>query len=134
MARSTTKPLSIKESRFVLAYLGPCRGNALQAALRAGYAKGSAGVTGYQLLRKPHVRAYVERRKEAEATLARADAKERDEILSNIARQEDHDVHARVAAVRELNKVDGRHSSTLHVSGRLTLEEGLGISRQGDGQ
>ena len=53
--------LTLKERRFVEAYLGEAAGNATRAARLAGY-KGSAitlGVVGYENLRKPQIRSAV---------------------------------------------------------------------------
>lgn len=57
MASSPKANLSPKQSRFVSEYLKDA--NAKQAAIRSGYAKGSAEVQGCRLLRNAHVRAAV---------------------------------------------------------------------------
>ncbi len=56
-------PLNDRQSRFVEEYLVDL--NATQAAIRAGYAKGSADVTANRLLGNKSVREEIERRKAA---------------------------------------------------------------------
>jgi phage terminase small subunit len=55
-----------KELAFALAWieLGPINGRGPQAAVKAGYAPKSAGVTASKLLRKPKIEAYIRAREE----------------------------------------------------------------------
>lgn len=52
-----------KQKRFVQEYLVDF--NETQAAIRAGYSKKTAAAIGYENLRKPHIRAEIEKRKKA---------------------------------------------------------------------
>lgn len=52
-----------KQERFVQEYLVDL--NETQAAIRAGYSKKTAAAIGYENLRKPHIRAEIEKRKKA---------------------------------------------------------------------
>lgn len=57
---AVTKKGKLKEDLFVKAYIGECRGNAAQAAIKAGYSVKGAKVTGSRILTKPNVKAAVE--------------------------------------------------------------------------
>jgi phage terminase small subunit len=118
-----------KERAFVNAYCGKAKGNGTKAAELAGYAKSGAHVTASRLLRNPKVaKAVAERQQRAEkASIATSD--ELDEILTNIARRAKFSPKDRIRAISEINKTRGRHSSTVNVNGRLTLEDALAASR-----
>jgi phage terminase small subunit len=60
--------LTDKQRRFIAEYL--VEGNATQAALRAGYAKGSAEVTGCRMLRNAKVAAEIASGRQAQAEKA----------------------------------------------------------------
>lgn len=104
--------LSLKEQRFVDAYLGSCNGNATEAALTAGYTRNrkSAAELGSRLLRKVKIRAVIEKRQAAQTAQEIADAAERDKVLSSILRLDSIEARDRIAAIKELNKCSGRHS------------------------
>ena len=55
---SATKALNPKQERFVAEYLVDL--NATQAAIRAGYSAKTAGVQGFDLLKKPEIAAAIE--------------------------------------------------------------------------
>lgn len=128
---SKPKTLTLKERRFVDAYLGSAAGNGTAAARTAGY-KGSPKVLGVQsarMLGKASVKAAVAARVQKAEAKGIASAEERDLRLSEILRMTDAELGHVIAAVRELNKCTGRHSITHNVQGKLTLEQALGESR-----
>jgi len=57
------RPLTLKQQRFVEAYLGPSQGNATDAARRARYSGNAKtlGVVGAENLAKPSIRAAIKR-------------------------------------------------------------------------
>lgn len=57
---SITKKLTLKQQRFVDEYI--ISGNATQAAIKAGYSKKTAAVTATENLRKPNVKAAIDKR------------------------------------------------------------------------
>ena len=65
-AASTVKALNPKQERFVVEYLVDL--NATQAAIRAGYSPKTAGVQGFDLLKKPEIAAAIERQRHVHAT------------------------------------------------------------------
>lgn len=129
---SKGKTLSLKERRFVDAYLGSAAGNATAAVRAAGYSGRSAKaqqVQGSRLLSKTKVKAALAARLQKAEAKGIATAEERDLRLSEILRMTDAELGHVIAAVRELNKCTGRHSITHNVQGKLTLEQALGESR-----
>ena len=129
----STQLLTVREQRFVDAYLGSARANATQAALAAGYTRnyGSARTLGARLLAKVHIRKAVDARAARETDSAILNAHERDVLLSSIARGElGASTRERIRAIAELNKCSGRHSVKQLHEGRLTLEQVLAESRK----
>lgn len=123
--------LNSRERAFVLKYLGEANGVGSVAAGLAGYT-GSPNVlkaTASRLLTRVNVRAAMKTIQDAREKAAIAKADERDLMLSSIARNGFYDPLERIAAIKELNKVEGRHSLTLKLKGKLTLVEAMGISR-----
>ena len=57
---SITKRLTLKQQRFVDEYI--ISGNATQAAIKAGYSEKTAAVTATENLRKPNIKAELDRR------------------------------------------------------------------------
>jgi phage terminase small subunit len=121
--------LNSRERAFVTAYLGRARGNATRAARLAGYSQRTSRQQGSRLLSKAAIRKQITQREQNRDKEAIADADERDELLSQIARSSLVPIKDRIRAVAELNKVSGRHSMTHVLKGRLTLEQALGASR-----
>jgi hypothetical protein len=113
------------------AFLGPCAGNATQAAISAGYPKSSARRHATRLLStNVHIHKAIARRVKTLEAHGVASAIERDTILSMFARDPRVDVRDRIRAIAELNKCTGRHSTRHLHEGRLTLEELLEQSRE----
>lgn len=112
-----------KERAFVAAFMGPARGNGSKAAIMAGYAPKSARVTASRLLTKANIQRALVARQNRATSRSIATADERDRVLSEILRSEkDRDPFVAIRAVSELNKCEGRHSSTINHKGKLTLE------------
>lgn len=105
----STKPLTPKQQRFVDEYLIDL--NATQAAIRAGYAPGSASVTGSQLLANPKIATEV-----AEAKKVRS---ERTEITADWVLQQAVEVYRRV--VQEVRPALDRAGHQLHDEGGAPL-------------
>lgn len=122
-----SETLTLKERRFVDAYLGSARGNAAQAARQAGYAGSRAvlKVQGSRLLTKANLRNAIDAslRREGREEIMAAD--ERDRLLSMFARMTSLCVRDRIRAIAELNKCTGRHSIQHLQTGKLTLEQVL---------
>lgn len=105
--------LTVRERRFIDAYLGSCSGNASAAVRVAGYGartQKSQQTQGSKLLSKSIVRTEIDKRLAKSSTESIATAEERDRILTKIARMPMTELHAIISAVKELNKCSGRHS------------------------
>jgi len=124
--------LTLKEQRFVDAYLGSAAGNGTKAALQAGYTsnRSSAKTLAARLLTKVHIRSAVNARTRRATEDSIASAEERDRLLSAIARDEHVEPGVRIRAIAELNRCSGRHTVKHFHEGELTLEQVLGASRQ----
>jgi phage terminase small subunit len=121
--------LSLRERRFVDAFLGTCAGNGTRAAIVAGYSRNGADVQAVRLLGKARVRNVIEARTARASAASIATADERDRLLTSIMRMSTAELHARIRAISELNKCTGRHSMRHTIEGKLTLEQALGESR-----
>lgn len=98
------KKLTAKERAFVERYL--VDGNATQAAIRAGYSAKTAAAIASENLRKPHIADAIETARKPLSDATIADATERRQRLSVIARTSEN-VRAVIAAIDGLNKMDG---------------------------
>lgn len=87
--------------------MGPCAGNATEAAKAAGYAAGSAHVTACRLLKKANVKAAIDERASTDPRVA--DREERQRFLTSVLRGDvpKTPVHDRVKAVEVLGKMQG---------------------------
>lgn len=126
----TTKALTLRQRRFIDAFVGSAHGNGTEAARIAGYnqTKNALGVTACRLLRKASVASVIQARATRATQASILTAEERDTRLSEIALA--HDDAIAVAAIRELNKCSGRHSIKHVVDGKLTLEQIIMESRK----
>lgn len=121
--------LNDRQKRFVETYLGAAQGNATVAAKLAGYSAKTAGQIGGRLLKNVQIRKALEKAQQAREAKAIAAADERDRILTEIARS-NVEPKDRIKAIDLLNKCEGRYSATLHVKGKLTLEQALGRANE----
>lgn len=97
--------LTAKQQRFVTEYL--VDGNGTQAAIRAGYSSRSANEIAAENLAKPSIAEAVKAGQLALQRSTIADAAERREILTQLARSAQVDDNARIKAADVLNKMDG---------------------------
>ena len=110
-----------KERAFIAAYIGPAQGKPGPAAKLAGYSDNGADVTGYRLLRRPRIKAEIERLSEYSADPCQiANTAERRVHLTTIARNEKEGSLARVKAIDTLNKMDGLYVSKHLIAGNLS--------------
>jgi len=122
--------LTLKEQRFVDAYLGSAGGNGVQAARLAGYQQTEKAlrVTASRLLAKANIQAAVALRVRRQAKQAILTADERDKILSQIAGRGTE--AGRIRAIAELNKCSGRHSIKHVLDVTETLSDIIAGSRK----
>lgn len=78
--------MTARQIQFCLAYIGS--GNATQSAIEAGYSKKTAPEQGARLLNNVNVQNYIKELQEENASKKIADAREMQEVLTSIIRQE----------------------------------------------
>ena len=78
--------LTLKQQRFADEYI--ISGNATEAAIKAGYSKKTAAVTGHENLRKPNIKSYIDERMEVLQSEKVADQQEIAEFLTSVIRGE----------------------------------------------
>lgn len=104
-------------------------GNAEQAAVSAGYSEQYARGNAYKLVANSGVAAYIKQLSEATQTARIMTARDRQELLSDIARDEDNAAADRIRAVDTLNKMTGEYTTKVEASvqknpfAELTTEE-----------
>lgn len=79
--------LTEKQKRFADYYIQTA--NATESAIRAGYSKNTASETGYENLKKPHIKKHIEEKLKELDNQRVADAKEVLEYLTSILRGEE---------------------------------------------
>ena len=84
--------LTIKQKAFCDYYLVNL--NATESAIKAGYSKKTAAVTGFENLRKPNIKTYLEERLEKADKARIASADEVLEYLTRVARGEEKEEEA----------------------------------------
>jgi len=82
--------------------MGKASGNAAQAAIAAGYSKGSARQQGQRLLTNADIRAAIEKRQKKDPDVA--DREERQRFWSAVMRDENADMKDRIKASEVLGK------------------------------
>lgn len=104
--------LSVKQRRFVEAY----DGNATAAAIAAGYSPKNARNTGARMLTKANIRAALRDREEERSALIIATREERQAFWTEIMRDENTMIMAKLKASELLAKSEGdfldRHELT----------------------
>jgi len=140
----TAEALTAKQERFVAAYLGPCRFNATEAAIEAGYSARSAASIGSENLMKPEISARVRERLTALALPAEGVLAELSAVavapwrefltIKTDSRTGDvvdvkMDLSAKIRALELIGKAHGIFTDRVDVSGSLTSRvELVGVS------
>lgn len=133
------KNLTQKQQRFVDEYI--ISGNATQAAIKAGYSKKTAAVTATENLRKPNIKAAIEKRNEEIKSEKTADMVEVMEYLTSVMRGEQTESVAtakgvydgvevsakdRIKAAELIGKRHGAWTDKKEVNGNLDIDIGVG--------
>ena len=139
MVSSITKKLTQKQQRFVDEYI--ISGNATQAAIKAGYSKRSAYSTGQENLKKPVIKAELERRNNEIKSAKTMDMQEVMERLAAMARGETMEETVtnkgeivetapknsdKLRAMELIGKRHGAWTDRKEVSGNLDIDIGVG--------
>ena len=122
-------------------------GNATQAAIKAGYSKKTAAVTATENLRKPNIKAAIDKRNAEIRTKKTADMTEVMEYLTSVMRGEqtesvatakgvydDVEVSAkdRIKAAELIGKRHGAWTDKKEVNGNISIDIGMGDYDEND--
>lgn len=136
---SITQKLTQKQQRFVDEYI--ISGNATQAAIKAGYSKKTAAVTATENLRKPNIKAAIEKRNAEIQSEKTADMTEVMEYLTSVMRGKQTESVAtakgvyndipvgakdRIKAAELIGKRHGAWTDKKEINGNLDIEIGMG--------
>ena len=91
-------------------------GNGADAARKAGYSESYAAHRTDELLRNVEIAAYIKQLSEAAQTARIMTARDRQELLSDIAKDEDNAAADRIRAVDTLNKMTGEYTTKVEAS------------------
>ena len=108
--------LTLKQQAFVDAYMGESRGNATDAARRAGY-KGSDGTlqsVGAANVLKPVIAAAIDERRQRVESKRIATIEEMQQLLTEIMRDGGLEPRDRISATKELAKMQGGYAPIKH--------------------
>jgi len=96
--------LTLKQEKFVEAYMGKAAGNATEAARLAGYKGNEAtlAVTGFENLRKPNVKAAIDERSANDPLIATRE--DRQQFWTNVMNDPLQDMKDRLRASEILGK------------------------------
>ena len=89
-------------------YYAQC-GNAAQSAIRAGYSKKYANTNASKLLQNTTITEYIKQLTEDAQTARIMTARERQAILSDIAKNKQNELSDRIRAIDTLNKMTGEY-------------------------
>lgn len=103
----TVRRMTERQKRFA-EYYAQC-GNTVQSALRAGYSENYANARAHELLVNVGVAAYIRELSERAQDERIMTAKERQALLSDIAKDGGNDPADRIRAVDTLNKMTGEY-------------------------
>ncbi len=104
-------------------YYAQC-GNAAQSAIKAGYSKKYAGQNADKLLKNTNIAEYIKQLSEQAQNDRIMTAKERQALLSDIAKDSENAPSDRIKAVDTLNKMTGEYTvkvdTTVKTSDKLS--------------
>lgn len=114
--------LTAKQDAFARAYVAN-GGNATRAAIEAGYSKKTATETGFENLRKPHIREYIDSLKKPVQESLGIDADYiRRRLMLEAEREGEGSTHsARIRALELLGRDVGMFSDNSTDTGRMAI-------------
>ena len=107
MKGGVTVKLNPRQMKFA-EYYAQC-GNAAQAAVSAGYSKKYAAQNADKLLKNTNISEYIKQLTDAAQDARIITAKERQVILSDMARNGEYEAADRIRAIDTLNKMTGEY-------------------------
>lgn len=117
---TVNEKLNIRQRKFAEYYAQS--GNTVQSAIKAGYSEKYANALAYKLLENIGVSEYIKELTEKAKDERILTAKDRQVMLSDIARNKYSEVDERIKAIDVLNKMTGEYMNKVEVSGSLKTE------------
>ena len=115
-----SEKLNIRQRKFAEYYVQS--GNAADSAIRAGYSEKYAAQNTDKLLKNTNISDYIKELTEKAKDERIMTAKDRQVLLSDIARGSENEPSDRIRAVDTLNKMTGEYLSKVEISGGLDAE------------
>ncbi len=102
-------------------YYAQC-GNAAQSAIQAGYSEKYAGQNADKLLKNTNIADYIRELTEAAQTARIMTARERQAILSDMAKDAQNELSDRIRAIDTLNKMTGEYTQKVSIDGDVGVK------------
>ena len=100
--------LNVRQKKFAEYYAQS--GNTVQSAIKAGYSEKYANARGYELLENVGIAEYIKELSEKAQDERIMTAKERQALLSDIAKDDEYSPADRIRAIDTLNKMTGEYT------------------------
>ena len=102
-------------------YYAQC-GNAAQSAIQAGYSKKYANTNASKLLQNTTITEYIKQLTEDAQTARIMTARERQAILSDIAKNKQNELSDRIRAIDTLNKMTREYTQKISIDGDVGVK------------
>lgn len=102
-------------------YYAQC-GNTVQSAIKAGYSEAYANSTACKMLENARVAEYIKQLTEKAQTARIMTARERQAILSDMAKDAQNELSDRIRAIDTLNKMTGEYTQKVSIDGDLGVK------------
>ena len=113
-------PMTERQKKFA-EYYAQC-GNAAQSAIQAGYSKKYANTNASKLLQNTTITEYIKQLTEDAQTARIMTARERQAILSDIAKDKHNKLSDRIRAINTLNKMTGEYVVKVSIDGDVGVK------------
>ena len=113
-------PMTERQKKFA-EYYAQC-GNAAQSAIQAGYSEKYAGQNADKLLKNTNIADYIRELTEDAQTARIMTARERQALLSDMAKDKQNELSDRIRAIDTLNKMTGEYTQKVSIDGDLGVK------------
>lgn len=113
-------PMTERQKKFA-EYYAQC-GNAAQSAIQAGYSEKYAGQNADKLLKNTNIADYIRELTEDAQTARIMTARERQAILSDMAKNGKNSPADRIRAIDTLNKMTGEYTQKVSIDGDVGVK------------
>lgn len=113
-------PMTERQKKFA-EYYAQC-GNAAQSAIQAGYSKKYANTNASKLLQNTTITEYIKQLTEDAQTARIMTARERQALLSDMAKDKQNELSDRIRAIDTLNKMTGEYTQKISIDGDLGVK------------